>query len=487
MNTDGMKISRDRKEDYEHYRGLFNNLLNGNCFSRLGRAFCTSRNNYFYDLGTGKVFQVERNIFIILRALSITNNFDSLLYLDIDERDLFEALSTIESAVTSENILQAYPIESMTGPQVTNLVGTLSTANMVTLEVTERCNLRCKYCVYNDHGAFRTYGSRDMSFDVAKKAIDHINPQRGEKVNIAFYGGEPLLNFDLIKKCIEYSQSHITNAPVTYAMTTNCVLMTRELAKYFASIEGFFITVSLDGPMKYHDKNRVFQNGNGSFERTMAGLRNIVEALGSNVNTRLNINMVIDDASCKKMDEIQEFIDSIDWLPVGLGYRANYCHTGLVTSKPIAVDSEFELKTFSNADYDPFTTWTMSKVKDGSIRIDKNPLITKESTNLDLHLIHSRLIYDKPTPLYFMNGCCTPGKKRVYVTVDGQYKVCEKMGPSPNIGNVDSGFDIDAIRKYYVTDYIKKSIEHCSKCWAVRLCSLCYISCYDEHGIISLC
>lgn len=83
----------------------------------------------------------------------------------------------------------------------------------LTLCVTEDCNFRCKYCVYSNLYEFeRDYSSNQMDFNIAKKAIDYyfMLLQEGERYNplrkpvVGFYGGEPLLNFKLIKKCVIY-------------------------------------------------------------------------------------------------------------------------------------------------------------------------------------------------------------------------------------------------------------------------------------------
>lgn len=88
-----------------------------------------------------------------------------------------------------------------------------------------------------------------------------------------------------------------------------------------------------------------------------------------------------------------------------------------------------------------------------------------------------------PINISYCNGCCIPGQRRLYVYTDGTYKVCERVGDSPSIGNVDNGVDTEAIKKYYLHEYEEKSIRNCSNCWALRLCDICYADCYDQNGI----
>ena len=80
----------------------------------------------------------------------------------------------------------------------------------ITLELTEKCNMRCKYCIYQEgQGGYREFGNHDMTFEVAKLAIDDlIEHSQDEKVIfVSFYGGEPLLKFDLLKQCIDYCET----------------------------------------------------------------------------------------------------------------------------------------------------------------------------------------------------------------------------------------------------------------------------------------
>ena len=61
--------------------------------------------------------------------------------------------------------------------------------------------------------------------------------------------------------------------------------------------------------------------------------------------------------------------------------------------------------------------------------------------------------------------------------------LCERIENSPNIGSIKDGINIEAIKKFYVKEYSDKSIDECKKCWAIRLCRVCYAECYNKNGI----
>ena len=126
--------------------------------------------------------------------------------------------------------------------------------------VTHKCNLNCIYC-YQKHE-----DARSMSFDTAKRVIDWIFnhvPDGAESVGIDFIGGEPLLEFDLIKKIVAYTCGEKRTVPYLFFATTNGTLLTDEMKEWFAEHRRCFVLgLSLDGTRDTHDYNR-----SGSFDK----------------------------------------------------------------------------------------------------------------------------------------------------------------------------------------------------------------------------
>ena len=100
-----------------------------------------------------------------------------------------------------------------------------------------------------------------------------------------------------------------------------------------------------------------------------------------------------------------------------------------------------------------------------------------------LMIIHDRWISEKPISLAPLNACCIPGSRRVYVTARGKLKVCERIGESPDIGDVDDGLNYGDIRRSFYDEYIEKSLPICKECWTVHMCALCYMYCYNKDGV----
>jgi uncharacterized protein len=142
------------------------------------------------------------------------------------------------------------------------------------LETTQGCNMRCAYCCYSErYHNTRTHGSQSMSFETARKALDFFmrgfqktcygNPLK--KCAISFYGGEPLLNFNLIKDVVQYLKENHGYYEFDYNITTNALLLSDDILSYLTA-NNFSIIISLDGDKENHDRNRVTVNGSGSFD-----------------------------------------------------------------------------------------------------------------------------------------------------------------------------------------------------------------------------
>lgn len=145
------------------------------------------------------------------------------------------------------------------------------------LQVTQKCNLRCSYCVYSGDYKNRNHSQKEMSWETAKEAVDYLygHSMSSEDIYISFYGGEPLLMFRLIKEVVEYVKREYCQRTVHFNLTTNGTLFTPEIVQYFIK-NNIQIMFSLDGPKEVHDKNRIFAGSNrGSFEKLRDSMKMI--------------------------------------------------------------------------------------------------------------------------------------------------------------------------------------------------------------------
>jgi len=149
--------------------------------------------------------------------------------------------------------------------------------NSFRIVLTEKCNLRCSYCfVQRDVSKLR-----DMDETTLIKALDLLIKLNGKKdVEVQFFGGEPLIKFDLIQKAVKYLDKKIEEGKlgnVFYGITINGTLLTKEIAKFMAK-KNFLVSLSIDGWKEIHDKNRKSAGGVGSFDMVIKALDLLSEA-----------------------------------------------------------------------------------------------------------------------------------------------------------------------------------------------------------------
>lgn len=147
------------------------------------------------------------------------------------------------------------------------------------LHVSHTCNLTCDYC-FASQGKF--HGERAlMSFEVGKQALDFLIANSGTRRNLEvdFFGGEPLMNWDVVKKLVAYGreQEKIHNKNFRFTLTTNGLLIDDEIIE-FANREMHNVVLSLDGRKEIHDKLRRTVNGKGSYDIIVPKFQKLVES-----------------------------------------------------------------------------------------------------------------------------------------------------------------------------------------------------------------
>lgn len=142
------------------------------------------------------------------------------------------------------------------------------------LHIAHACNLKCKYC-FADEGSYHGKNSL-MSFEVGKKSIDFLIRNSGNRKNLEvdFFGGEPLLNFDVVKKIVDYArnQEKNHNKQFRFTMTTNGVLLDDEKINYLNE-NMYNVVLSIDGRKEINDKMRQKPDGSSSYDCIMPNFK----------------------------------------------------------------------------------------------------------------------------------------------------------------------------------------------------------------------
>lgn len=197
---------------------------------------------------------------------------------DIGNADIEECIDDVEELKKEGLLFAPDTFEPMAGALKEKTSGVVKA---LCLHVAHTCNLNCSYC-FASQGKY--HGDRAvMSYEVGKRALDFLIENSGSRRNLEvdFFGGEPLMNFDVVKKLVEYARSveKEHNKNFRFTLTTNGLLIDDDVID-FANREMSNVVLSLDGRKEIHDKFRVDYAGNGSWERIVPKFQKLVSERG---------------------------------------------------------------------------------------------------------------------------------------------------------------------------------------------------------------
>lgn len=448
-------------------------------FRRYGITFRTKNKKYFYDSGTQKVFQCEDDELFVIESL-LKGNLENVSNMLKNEKES----TTVEDVLTlidEENLFRLPEFNEFVYPNLEELPELIEgNIEQFIFELTEKCNLRCKYCSYNEYNPnVRGFGSKDLTFEIAKKVLDSNlkSYKNKEKPSITFYGGEPLIRFDLMKKIINYAEELIGKGNFSVSFTTNLTLLTDEMISYFNSLEELYILCSIDGPKEIHDRYRKTTNGDGTHGIVIENFLKLVAGMKLSSKKSMGINAVLTPPETEeKFENISNFFRDLN-IPNEIKVDITY-----VNAREMVFDfSEDEIRAINSmTSIDPILDWAKKNIVNNDERHYK---ISLDNISADIRKIHQRRVTKTPDEFIFLNGNCLPGQRRLYITTNGDYQVCERMSRSYLIGNSNKNIDYDSIYLKYLKGYAERSKEDCFNCWASKICGICYASCMGEKGL----
>ena len=197
---------------------------------------------------------------------------------DISDADIEECYEQVVSLRESGKLFAPDTFEPMAGTLKAKTAGVVKA---LCLHVAHTCNLNCAYC-FASQGKY--HGDRAiMSFEVGKAALDFLVEHSGTRRNLEvdFFGGEPLMNFDVVKELVAYARSieKERGKNFRFTLTTNGMLIDDDVID-LANREMSNVVLSLDGRKEIHDRFRVDYAGNGSYDRIVPKFQKLVAARG---------------------------------------------------------------------------------------------------------------------------------------------------------------------------------------------------------------
>lgn len=335
----------------------------------------------------------------------------------------------------------------------------------IIIGVTERCNFRCRYCAYS--GAYedhRLHTERSMRRETLTHALDwYLSHPERSVFSMGFYGGEPLLELDLIRFAVAEGKRRASTLKLH--ITTNASLMTPATAKFLAD-NGFHVTVSLDGPPDVHDRYRRLKSGAGTFDLTWRGVSLLRQADPDWFDSHVVFNAVA--APPYMISRVRDFT---------LEHPEIFTRSRLSLTGLSPYPSELPEELRHRPDDESLLKQRAGLFAILKAQLAKGPPETEDLIHpmflTDLEVLHHRPLTPLPGRIR-LGGQCTPGLAKAYIGVDGDIHFCERLPGTRAIGRVPGGVDADVVAGF-LKDYSAYVAPRCAGCWAVRLCNKCYL------------
>ena len=240
--------------------------------------------NIVIDVCSGAIHVVDEVAYDIISLFESKSKDDILSKIaekyadreDISADDISECYNQVCLLKEQGKLFAPDTFASMAGKLKEKTAGVVKA---LCLHVAHTCNLNCAYC-FASQGKY--HGDRAiMSFEVGKQAFDYLIKNSGTRRNLEvdFFGGEPLMNFDVVKQLVAYARQieKEHNKNFRFTLTTNGLLIDDDVID-FANKEMSNVVLSLDGRKEIHDRYRVDYSGNGSWDRIVPKFQQLVEA-----------------------------------------------------------------------------------------------------------------------------------------------------------------------------------------------------------------
>ena len=432
------------------------------------------KNNGYYiilDVNSGSVHSADALLYDAVEILSgIVPDMETPAPLTKEQKQAvrtalagrYEAAETLEVLEEIQALIDAE--ELFTADVYKNYVMDFKKRQTVVkalcLHIAHDCNLACKYC-FAEEGEY--HGRRAlMSFEVGKKALDFLIANSGNRVNLEvdFFGGEPLMNWDVVKQLVEYGRSREKecNKKFRFTITTNGVLLNDEIMD-FCNREMSNVVLSLDGRKEVNDRMRPFRNGSGSYDLIVPKFQKFAESRGTKdyfvrgTFTRNNLDFSKD---------VLHFAD--------LGFKK-------LSIEPVVADPK---EPYSIREKD------LPQIMEEYDRLAKE-FIKREKEGRGFQFFHFMIDLNQgPCVAKRLSGCGS-GTEYLAVTPWGDFYPCHQFVGMEDflLGNVDEGITNTKVRDEFKLCNVYAR-EKCRDCFARFYCSGgCAANAYNFSGDIT--
>jgi uncharacterized protein len=369
-----------------------------------------------------------------------------------------EVIGELNELKASKSLFTEFDYE----PIVKRIEGN-STIKALCLNIAHDCNLSCYYCFASD-GHYK--GKRElMPFSVAKEAVRFLVLNSGgiKNLEIDFFGGEPLLNFDTVKETVSYARSleREYNKKFHFTITTNCTLLDDDMINYLhKNMDN--IVLSIDGRKEINDAIRVRRDGSGTYDSIIDNIKKVVE-----LRERDNKDYFVRGTFTKyNLDFCQDVLHLAD-----LGFKE-------ISVEPVVADGKEEYM---------FTESDLPRIHEEYEKLACEYLRRKKTGKAPFEFYHFKINLYKGPCQYRRISACGAGREYLAVVPNGDIYPCHQFVGNPKfvMGNV-----FEKVLEESIWNQFKKlhiySKQECPSCWARFFCSGgCNANNFNINGDIS--
>lgn len=402
---------------------------------------------YLYDTNIHKICEISNELYEKLKTEAIMQD---------DSNEVFK--------LKKMGFLQSMRVQKLESSMI-DFVDTYLERGIqkLTLQITQDCNFRCVYCNYTENnGGQRVHSKKKMDIQTAKKSIDFFMDRSIDlkESYVGFYGGEPLIEMNLIKQIVTYIEENYPYRNVVYAISTNASLLNDMNIKFLAEHD-FYTLISFDGSKEIHDANRKFVNSTEStYDIVIKNIKKIAKNYPEYLKKVL-LNVVINPKD--DLDKVNKIFIEDDILK-----KMNIQQT-IVDDSLHNCKNEYSEKFVAKYQYEQFVNFidNTDKMKLSKLVVADENILKKEQEKLE---DDSFQLNERQIP----SGPCLAGRKRMLVNADGIVFPCEKVTETSDImriGDVDNGFYMKKVKKLFYISHLTPN--RCLNCWAFHFCTIC--------------
>ena len=418
--------------------------------------------NIVLDVESGSIHLVDELAYDAIACLNRNEIFSAEEVFHVLEADLANRYSRVQLQEVAEEIVNLVEKGQLFTPLIMEeeIQSHTPVVKALCLHIAHDCNLACRYC-FAKEGEY--HGKREfMSLEVGKKALDFLIAHSGNRRNLEvdFFGGEPLMNWQVVKEIVAYGRELEQKAGKNFrfTLTTNGVLLDDQVID-FANREMENVVLSLDGRREMNDKMRPTRNGKGSYDVVVPKFQKFVRERGDKeyfirgTFTRENLDFV---------EDVKHFAK--------LGFKQ-------ISIEPVVLGEENELSIREEDLPEIFNQY--DELAD--------VMVENQGTDEEFTFFHFLLdLEGGPCVAKRVTGCGA-GSEYLAVTPTGELYPCHQFVGQEEfwLGNVDEGI----VKPEITQEFSKCSVyskNECQECFAKYYCSGgCMANSYQFHRDIN--